>query len=301
MIHSVTVTNHKSESLKMILVDPWASGLAILSIEGLGPPKANINTTELATTDGSFFNSAKVTPRNIVLTIKPMALPMVEVNRLLLYKYFPIKKEIKLEFETDSRMVETIGYVEANEPDIFNKDETVQISVLCPNPYFYAIGGANTVFSGIHPMFEFPFSNESLTGNSIEFGKIMLDSRADLKYTGDADTGIIITIHALGPAENITIWNVYSHEKMVVNTNKIALLTGQNIDLGDDIIISTVRGNRYAKLLRKGVYTNVISALAQNSDWFQISLGDNVFTFEAENGANYLLINFEFKIAYGGI
>ena len=44
--------------------------------------------------------------------------------------------------------------------------ETTQISIVCPDPYFYSAGpdGTNTtIFYGVEPLFEFAFSNESLT------------------------------------------------------------------------------------------------------------------------------------------
>ena len=59
MIQSVTVTNPKGESLKLVLRAPESSGLIIQEISGLGPSKANINSTELATMDGSIFASAR--------------------------------------------------------------------------------------------------------------------------------------------------------------------------------------------------------------------------------------------------
>ena len=48
MIKSVKVTNYMGESLTIPLI--WNDGpFEIEKIEGLGPPKANINTTEIAT------------------------------------------------------------------------------------------------------------------------------------------------------------------------------------------------------------------------------------------------------------
>ena len=51
MIKSITVINPKGESLELDLFHPEKSGLIVKSITGLGPPKANINSTELARAD----------------------------------------------------------------------------------------------------------------------------------------------------------------------------------------------------------------------------------------------------------
>lgn len=301
MIKSVSVINPKNETLLLELRRPESSGLYISNIEGLGPPKANINSTELATLDGGLFSSSRITERNVVLTLGMLFNPTIEDSRLLTYKFFPIKKQIQLIIKTDRRNAVLTGFVESNEPIIFAKQETTQISIICPDPFFYEIGGEESVFSGIQPLFEFPFSNESLTDNLIEFGNIALDTRAILKYDGDVDTGVVITMHALGPVENIIVYNIDTSEKMSVNTDKIINLTGQPFGTGDDIIISTVRGNRYAKLLREGVYTNIISALPKDVDWFQISNGDNIFAFTASGGENDLMVTFSYRNAYGGV
>ena len=77
--------------------------------------------------------------------------------------------------ETDNRQAEIEGYVESNDPAIFSKDEGSDISIVCPNPFFYSAGkdGINTtIFYGVEALFEFPFSNESLQDPLLEMGEI---------------------------------------------------------------------------------------------------------------------------------
>ena len=68
MIYSIVVTNYLGDRIKLELGKPDVSGFLIKSITGLGPAKANVNTTEVSTNDGSLFNSARLSQRNIVLT-----------------------------------------------------------------------------------------------------------------------------------------------------------------------------------------------------------------------------------------
>ena len=53
MIRAVTFTNYLGDSIRLDLARPEESGFIIKSVTGLGPGKANINTTEIATNDGS--------------------------------------------------------------------------------------------------------------------------------------------------------------------------------------------------------------------------------------------------------
>jgi hypothetical protein len=304
MINSITVTNYLGESIKLELRFPEKSGFLIQDITGLGPAKAEINATQLATMDGSLYNSSRVNSRNIVLSLKLLAKPTVEASRQQSYKYFPIKKRVRLVIETDNRTCETYGYVESNEPNIFSSMEATQISIVCPDPYFYSVGengNTITVFAGIEPGLEFPFSNESATDDLIEVGSIIPNQEQTIYYKGDAEIGIVIYIHALGEATNLTIYNSATHEAMKLDTTRLTSLTGSAIIAGDDIIISTVKGQKYIKLLRNGVYTNILNCLGKEVDWFQLSKGDNLFAFTAETGSTNLQFRVENQTLYEGV
>lgn len=302
MIKSIKVTNPKGESLVLDLFHPEKSGLIVRSISGLGPPKANINSTDLATADVALYSSARASTRNIVFNLQFMFAPTIEDSRQLTYKYFPLKKLIKIEVETDNRSLETSGYVESNQPDIFSKEETTQISILCLNPFFYDPNPSVTQFATVTPTFEFPFSNESTNENLIEFGTINLDTRSIIDYIGDVDTGVLITIHALGSVSGyLTIYNVETQEKMVVDLAKIKTLIGKDYGSGDDIIISTVSGDKYVQVLHDGKYTNAIAAIEKLADWFQVSVGRNIFNFTVTKGIENLVMSFSYRNAYGGI
>lgn len=304
MIHSVTVTNPSGEKLKLELARPELTGLIVEKIDGLGPAPATINTTDLGSADGAIFSSARVQTRNIVLTLAMCGTendPSIENARLLTYKFFPLKKRVDLLIKTDNRLAETYGYVESNEPDIFSDHETTQISIICPDPLFYEYGGEEFSFYGVLPLFEFAFSNESLSERLLEMGQMSLDTRSTLRYIGDADTGFVMNMHALDTVRQITLYNVRTREQCVINTDVIEKITGKPFGQGDDILVSTVQGDKYIRLRRNGLYTNIISAWDKNSDWFKLTNGDNLFAFECEEGEKSLQITFTYRNAYGGI
>ena len=117
MIYSFTITNYLGDTIKLTLREPALSGFLIKSVTGLGPVKANINTTEVATNDGSKFNSARLTQRNIVFQmvfVDTLKGESIEDIRQKSYKYFPTKKNVDIIIETDNRYVKTTGYVESN-------------------------------------------------------------------------------------------------------------------------------------------------------------------------------------------
>lgn len=302
MIKSITVINPKGESLKMELRNPSASGFIVANVEGLGPSKANVITNELATIDGSVFSSVRQTNRNIVLSLVMWPGEDIETLRQKTYRYFPIKKDVVLRIETDNKLVECTGYVESNTPVIFSEQEYTQVSIICPDPYFYDLQNEIVSFSGVIGMFEFPFSNESTTENLLQFGEISLDTRRSIEYIGDEDVGITIDIQILDArVKNITINNTQTYEKFTIYTDKIKTITGAALREGDEIYISTVKGSKSVRLLRDGHWTNIISAIDKGSDWFQLSVGMNEFNFTADQGKNYLTMTFIYRNAYGGV
>ena len=304
MIKSITVTNYLGDSIKLELGRPEQSGFLIKSVSGLGPSKANINTTEVSTNDGSLFNSARLNQRNIVfdfIFVESINRESIEDIRQKSYKYFPIKKNVDLLIETDNRIVKATGYVESNEPNIFSSQEGAQISIICPDPYFYSTEKTVTIFSGIEPLFEFPFENNSLTDNLLEFGGIIVNQEKTVFYKGDSEVGIVIYIHAIGEATNLTIYNALTREVLKIDTDRLEALTGSIIKAGDDIIISTIKGQKFIRLIRDGEYINILNCLGRNSDWFRLVKGDNVFAFTAETGDTNLQFRIENLIVYEGV
>lgn len=304
MIKAITVTNYLGDSLVLNLARPEESGFVVKSVTGLGPGTANINTTEVSTNDGGLYNSSRLSTRNIVITLGFLWKDSIEDVRQKSYKYFPIKKKLTLLIETDNRQAEIEGYVETNDPNIFSKEEGADISIICPNPFFYSSGvdGSNTtVFYGIDPMFEFPFSNESLYDALLEMGSIQNQHEKVITYNGDAEIGVTITIHAIGEASNITIYNTGTREIMKIDTEKLSALTGSGIIAGDDIVICTVKGNKSIKLLRSGKTTNILNCLDKNADWFQLAKGDNIFAYTAQSGSSNLQFKIDNRVIYEGV
>ena len=302
MIKSFTVINYLGESINIKLTDSEPDhGLLVKSMKGLGPAKANINTTDLATADGSKYNSARLDDRNIVIEFYFMATPTIEDTRQRTYKYFPIKKPLTLVIETDNRVVMTTGYVESNEPNIWSQNESNQISIVCPDPYFYSVFSNKTKLYSVKAEFEFPFENEAGT-ESIELGAYLINEEYDIWYDGDAETGIDIYIkYTHDDVGDLTIFNTGTREQIIIKNEIIAQIVGSAPKKGDEIYISTVRGNKSIILVRNRTEYNIFNSIGRDADWFTLSKGDNYFAYTATSGTQYLLVEIDNKIVYEGV
>ena len=302
MIQSLTVTNYLGESLTIPMMNSESTGFILHDMTGLGPPTASVNTSKVATKDGSKYNSARAEERNIVLPMYFTPIPTIEDARHRSYKYFPLKKPVILAFKTDNRECQIVGYVETNEPDICSDREGCQVSIICPNPYFSSIYDTVTSFSGVEAAFEFPFSNEDTSNPHIEFGKFVVKAEKIVRYEGDAESGVQIRIAASATVKNITIYNVDTRGAMHIYHDKLVALTGSGIVKGDEIIITTDKGSRSVTLLRNGKSTNILNAIdPRNDEWFSLTKGDNIFAYTADEGSDYLMFVVDHTTLYEGI
>lgn len=304
MIKSITVTNHVGESLKIELTRPEKSGFIVLPSEGLvEPAKATINTTKVATLDGTMYNSAYLGQRDIVLNLQFMetGTETIEDIRLKSYKYFPERRQIKLVIETDKHLVETHGYVEHNKPDVFTQTEGTSVTIICNDPYLYAVEPTILNFSTVVSAFEFPFSNESLTKPLIEFATISKETRAIIYYDGDSEVGMTLVLHATGNVKNLTIHNLTANKKMRIDTTKLSTLTGKEIVAGDTITIETRNRQKSITLLREGKTFNIINCLDRGTAWLTLSKGDNDIYYQADEGDMNIQFKIEYRNAYEGV
>lgn len=299
MIRGIISVNNQGDVLALNLADFMETGIAITSIDGLGPVTADISTVDIVTFDGAIFNSARAQTRNIVLNFQLVGMD-VEALRHTIYKAFPLKQPVEFFVQTDYRFGQTTGYVEKVEPDIFSSGETIQVSLICPDSYFKdASEAGNTVtdFFGIDPMFEFPFSNESLTEKLIIFGNIRSSFEETITYNGEVETGFTITIHATSTvSNNIIITNLNTRGQMVIDMEKLKELTGSYLGPSDDIIISTVKGYKSATLLRSGKQTNILNCLGRDTEWFQLHAGDNRFGYQVADQGSVLALEFSISV-----
>lgn len=157
MIQGVKVINHESKAFDFLLNDTMNSGIYIMNIEGLGYPSSTISTSSIFNYDVSSYEGTTKQPRNIVITfgISNYGYYTVEQARRFIYEMFPHDVNLYMEFKTDDVNYHITGYVENVTPTIFEQKESIQVSIICPNPYFYSGGKEEKSSSDMGNNFEF--------------------------------------------------------------------------------------------------------------------------------------------------
>lgn len=259
----------------------------VFKIEGLNPPQATINSSANTTTDGSSINSVRLESRNIVIYMTVNG--DVEANRINLYKYFPVKKKVKIFFNNESRNVYIEGTVELIECDQFTSRQVAQISLICPQPYFKAVNELTSIFSDVSPLFSFPFS---VAETGVEISAITTNQRKSIVNAGDIETGAIIKLFAIGTVVKPILYDVLKRTHLKLNFTMLP---------SDTIVINTNVGEKSIELIRDGVTYNALGYMQPDSTWFVLEAGDNVFTYDADSGNSNLQITFTTSILYSGV
>lgn len=344
MIHAVIFTNRFGRSLRCILDSPGNTRMAITKIDGLTPGMASLNIHDVATIDGGYFGSARFSSRNIVVNMKFLEFDdngkyiPIETTRHTAYSFFQPKTPLQIVVEADERSVMIRGYIESCEPDIFEKECGVQISILCPGYYFKM---ADTLYRTqeiriyTNGLFEFPFSNESLTRKLIEFGSIESPMEKQVYYDGDAENGLRLEILFNGlpvtgkiiisntPIGNTDIGNVgfdadlpdytnWSDSSLIENYIAIDISQLQNRlssrysgsihEDGSKIVICTEPGSKGAQYITSdNVKYNILGYL-EHLEWLKIYPGYNRFIIQTDAASiGHFDIVSSFETLYTGI
>lgn len=314
MLKSVTVTNYRGDSLELPLRWPNDSGLLISNIDGITPGNVQVNSQDFAVLDGGVYNSSRMQTRNIVIEFyygRGSQVPDadnhdVETSRHIAYRYFPVKTQVRLDFLTEERNLSIWGYVESNDTDIFSEQEKGQLSIVCPDPYFYEHDTVVFNFGDSIPEFEFPFSNESLTEPSICFSDYGPGNIYSVEYNGDIEVGAIIRIHFLKiqTVPEIGIYDISKNKKLILNFDDIKSKTSVDlIGRYSDIVFSSVRGQKDIWYERFGQKKSIIGAFdVQNFPWMYLTPGENLFGFTVDEAyIDEFNISIEHRGAYGGV
>lgn len=285
-MYAAKIENYNGEVLTLTGKEPTYQ---ILDIAGLNPPRAQINTSTIVGLDGAVFNSSKLETRNIVLTIKING--DVEANRQQLYNYFRVKSWCKFYYTNQNRDVSIEGYVESLECNFFTNNETAQISIICPYPYFKSTAEITQIFTHTNAAFTFPFSIN--LGNPVIISEYTTGG-INVYNSSESETGAIIEINFSNSASTVELKNVTTGDDFILN---------YNFQANDTLLINTNKGQKSITLIRLGVINNLFSALQRGSVFFQLATGNNFFEYLIDNlaGSDEARVTFRYYNVYRGV
>lgn len=265
------------------------SAFTVTEIEGLNPPEATINTSEIALMDGAKFNSSKLNMRNInvAFAIERQAAK----NRLEVFKVLKSKQWVKMTYIGQYRQVFIEGYIESIDITYFEMKQIVTCSILCPSPYFKEAQIIVNELLNIVSAFHFPFASPAEP--ELIFSYINNEIGIVIENDGDIDCGLIIELYAKDAVSNPKVFNYITGDYIGLNFS---------MQEGDLITIDTRQGQKSVTLLRGGVESNIFNYIVQGSTWLQLSANGDTFVYEVGTGlASDLSLTFKHYNLYEGV
>lgn len=262
------------------------SGIYIDRVEGLNPVKAEHSAVTSPYIDGARLNNVRIGVRNMVIYLELHR--NVEENKLLLYQLFRKKKEGTLYYKSAERDVYIKGYVEDITPDQYSTPVTVQIVLVCYDPYFIDAHAIVTEIARNIPKLHFPLA---ITAPR-PFGIYSENTTQTLTNDGDEQLGMLIIIYASGRAEMPKVYNDETGEFFELGIELMA---------GDEIVINTKQGEHAVTLKRAAQEFNVFNAITRGSSWLQLDVGQNTFGATANSGGDLLRFTLSAAERYEGV
>jgi hypothetical protein len=273
MLKQVDVTTRRGTSLSFDMFEN-DSGYQIADVQGLGPVKATLVSSDYANMDGLQYQSASRGARNIklILDLEPDGVTETYTSlRTRLDSFFMTKTRILLRFtKTSGLYVDIVGIVEDVSVPMFDEDPQVTISIMCFLPDFLdprtvELDGVTVATSTVTPIL----------------------------YPGTVETGIILTMNVNRSLSGFTIYNTGEDGILQQLDFSAALLSG------DVLVINSVRRSKGITLTRSGITSSLLYGKTPQSSWIQFDEGVNNFRVYAPGDP--VPYQLDYTVRYGGI
>ncbi len=290
MFFKLTLENENGDKVEMTST---ANEYMTSEIDGLDPPPGTISTSSYAGMDGSYLNNAFIEKRNIVIQFEMRGIE-IESRRHKLYKVVKPSRYIKVYYSTANIDVYAEGYVETCDVKNFDELTNGQISIICPDIYWYSTESIAAYYSTITGGFTFPYPTDEEPQPFI-LGQYNTQNMMVIENDGDI-TGFTLVIEAESTQEVAAVSPILYN----ADTDEYLQISGEILN-GDIITVTTKTGNKTVTLERAGVKTNIINRLVSGSTWLTLREGTNKFYLRANQGLKNLKVRIEHTNAYLGV
>lgn len=323
----ITCTNQDGDVISF--TEKGFNPFLLVSVEGVYDNVNNVNLMENGVTDGGIYQGSNTPYRNIVITVKDRALTKSDIpedevyinaavirgktleilnavtaessvggkdfvdHRAILDKVFKRNELGRLSFKEDTQERVIDYYVEHVKP--VGKDaydvRYHEISLICPDPFFYDPNDINVFLAQLMADFEFihEFTEEGET-----FGHSMGVYENIYNETANEHIGLTIAINGEVQVINPIITRMESAEFIQIgDTNNPFTL-----NVGDTLLITTGIGNKHVYLMHQGETTEINYRMADGSSFIQLMRGNNNISFDAEEGKNGMTLQISYRLQY---
>lgn len=231
-----------------------------------------VSTYSIHGTDGALYSGAQASQRNIVMTVSLIKKDGLPALRDRLYSFFQRGEPGTLVVQDGDIRRQATYYAESVSVEGSGPVRTATISLICPDPLFYATEESYNRMASFDKLIEFDFWFEedfAVEEKNQELIKSI--------YNDSVEVGMQIRYTAAGTVVDPVLEDVSRNVSLTIETT---------MEPGDEILIDT--GKKTVIRTRNGEETNLINAFTWESDWLTLKPGDNLFRFGAAEGTDLL-------------
>ena len=158
-----------------------------------------------------------------------------------------------------------------------------EINGICPDPRFRNNEETREEIATYIPKFHFPLviSETPNPPGGIIFGERTEGKIATVINQGSVSTGFRIEFKAIGTVSNPYLQDVNSREFFKIN---------KTLSANESITVNTEIGSKRVIGRLNGEDSNYFKYKSVDSDWLQLSIGENYFTYGATSGVDNLIV-----------
>lgn len=263
----------------------------LTDVEGMYDTKNKMYISENTMIDGAVYQGSVAEYRNIILHLADIG--GYPENRDTLNRLFKEKSVGTLIFrESDANPRKIEYYVESTTSTGEDPYRDHEISLICPDPFFYDVEGNSEAMASWVSDFVFPFASPS-TGFTFghQSNELIKTIQNDI---AEDNIGVTITLTCMGAVTNPSITHIETGDSITIGHS------GKPFEIvsGDVVVITTATGNKHVTLTHSGVTSEVNHYLTEDSVFVQLMRGSNSFGFDADSGINNLSISIDYTFKY---
>lgn len=271
-----------SNGISQITVGDNSCMFNIISYSGFAAADYDIQMSAGGSSDGGYITSARLNSRTLGIKFN-FGGQFGESTRQALISFFSPHRLLTVTAQRGSKKCLITG--RATDFDITEKNiharSTVDLSILCPDPYFQATSVISQNAAVTTPMFRLPCSLPCKLGVESSTGTLTFDNY------GDAPADMVAELIAYSEIVNPYIIN---------DTNGKKILIKNTLQSGDKLTISTVRRQKMAQVNGSRC---LIDPSSQFSDFLEV--GQNHIRYSSDGGSSNIAANIQCTALYLGV
>lgn len=285
-----TITCSNDDGFSITFGEKGATPFLLVNAEGAYFADNKVTISENTMTDGGAYQGSIAKVRNIVLTLKDITNHVY--NRNLIDALFKSGLPGTLVFKEDTNERQTKYYVESINSTGQSGARTYTVSLLCPDPFFYAMEDVIVYLAAW--MGNFTFEHDFISAGE-EFG-YRSNQRLQNIQNEQAENGIgmNITITAAGTVTNPSIIRVESNESIQIGTESNPFTMGA----GDTLTITTSDNDKHVYYTHNGITTEINQYITEDSTFIQLMRGNNNIGYAAGVGMDQMSVRISYRLKY---